>query len=66
MEKKPFFKRNSIFGLVGLIWGCAIIIYRISGQTPVAGNQSYAAGQNAAFLFGILLVTVGLYYLRKG
>jgi hypothetical protein len=57
--------RNRISGIIGTVWGAGIILSRLAGCNPQAQNQSYATGQNAALVFGVLLLIAGLYYLTK-
>jgi hypothetical protein len=57
--------RNRIFGLIGVLWGGAMLISSFSQGGP-QGAGAYAAGQNAALIFAVALVAVGGYYLLKG
>jgi hypothetical protein len=57
--------RNRIFGLIGVLWGGAILVSAFS-QGGAQGSGAYAAGQNAALVFAVVLVAVGGYYLLKG
>jgi hypothetical protein len=56
--------RNRIFGIIGVVWGGAVLAYGLS-QGP-AQNGSYAAGQIGGMAFGAVLLVVGLYYLATG
>jgi hypothetical protein len=57
--------RNRIFGLIGVLWGGAMLVSAFS-QGGAQGSGAYAAGQNAALVFAVVLVAVGGYYLLKG
>jgi hypothetical protein len=57
--------RNRIFGAIGVIWGGLMLVSAFLRGGP-QGSGSYAAGQNAALVFAVLLVLVGGYYLLKG
>jgi hypothetical protein len=57
--------RNRIFGLIGVIWGGAILLSRLLGSTPPPGKGAYGAGQAAGLVFAFLLLIVGAYYLFK-
>ena len=57
--------RNRIFGLIGVLWGGAMLVSAFS-QGGAQGSGAYAAGQNAALIFAFVLVFVGGYYLFKG
>jgi hypothetical protein len=57
--------RNRIFGAIGVVWGGLMLLSAFLRGEP-QGSGSYAAGQNAALVFAVLLVLVGGYYLLKG
>ena len=57
--------RNRIFGAIGVIWGGVMLVSALFRGGP-QGSGAYAAGQNAALVFAVLLVLVGGYYLAKG
>jgi hypothetical protein len=57
--------RNRIFGAIGVLWGGAIIVKHFAAAHAVSGNAAYAAGQSIGFVFGILLLLVGAYFLFK-
>jgi hypothetical protein len=57
--------RNKIFGLIGVLWGGAILISRVFGSPRPAVDGAYAAGQAVGLAFGILLLIVGAYFLAK-
>lgn len=59
------FMRNRIFGAIGIVWGGLILLSTFFRRGP-QGSGSYAAGQNAALGFAVLLVLVGGYYVAKG
>jgi hypothetical protein len=56
--------RNRIFGGIGVVWGGLMLVSALLRGGP-QGSGSYAAGQNAALVFAVLLVLVGGYYLTK-
>ncbi len=56
--------RNKIFGMIGILWGGAILISFFARGMPVGGG-SYAAGAIMGLLFGILLLVSGIYYIKK-
>jgi hypothetical protein len=56
--------RNLISGIVGVLWGGAIVVYGLTNRPE--GSDAYQAGGYAAVVFGVLLLVGGVYYLRKG
>jgi hypothetical protein len=59
--------KNRIFGLIGVVWGGGIVLARLArGSADAAVNPAFASGQTTAFVFGALMLLVGLYYLIKG
>lgn len=57
--------RNRIFGLVGVLWGGAVLVSPFVRGLP-QGSAAYAKGQAAGFVFGAILAIVGAYYLFRG
>jgi len=57
--------RNKIFGLIGVLWGGAILVSAFVRDLP-QGSADYARGQMLGFAFGALLFVVGAYYLLRG
>src|SRR5262245_51137077 len=57
--------RNRIFGLIGVLWGGAILIGRLVAAPAAPGGGAYGAGQSAGLIFAILLLGVGAYFLFK-
>lgn len=57
--------RNRIFGLIGVVWGGAVLISSLV-KGGVQGSGAYAAGQSGAMVFASLMLLVGMYYLVKG
>ena len=49
---------RKLLPLIAVIWGGGVIVYGIS--KGLSGSGSYAAGQVAAMLFGVVLVVVGV------
>jgi hypothetical protein len=67
MGPKKGFTRNRVFGLIGVLWGGAVLLVRLAGGGQhTAVNGAYASGQSAGLIFAGLLFLVGLYYLVKG
>lgn len=58
------FTRNCVLGLVGVVWGGAVVVSGLF--RTLADNAAYAAGQLTGFVLGGLLFAVGLYYAIKG
>jgi hypothetical protein len=56
--------RNRILGAIGVIWGSCVLYQALT--KGVSGEGSYAAGQKAGYIFGILMLLVGAYYLVRG
>ncbi|MGI9270807.1 MAG: hypothetical protein ACR2QT_03465 [Woeseiaceae bacterium] len=56
--------RNKIFGGIGIFWGGAIIVRWFMSDNSV-GNSAYQSGQNAAVLFGAVMLAAGIYYFMK-
>ena len=56
--------RYSILGAIGVVFGGAILLSGV--LNGVKGEGTYAQGQIAGLIFGVLLFGVGLYYLIKG
>jgi hypothetical protein len=56
--------RNKIFGVIGVLWGAAIIVYGVTGGSG-NGTGSYEAGSSTALVFGALLLVVGGWTLAK-
>lgn len=57
--------RNRVLGLIGVIWGGAILLSRFLSASPPSGSGAYGAGRAAGLVFAILLLVVGGYYLFK-
>jgi membrane associated rhomboid family serine protease len=53
-----------ILAAVGIVFGSAILLSGV--LNGVKGEGTYAQGQIAGLIFGVLLFAVGLYYLIKG
>jgi hypothetical protein len=66
MEPKQGFTRSRILGLIGVLWGGAILAMKLFGGAQPTAGGAYGAGQNAGLVMGGLLFVVGLYYLIKG
>jgi len=57
--------RNIIFGVIGILWGLAIILYALLSESSSAGG-TYQAGKIIGILFGVLLFVAGPFYLIRG
>jgi predicted phage tail protein len=57
--------RNRIFGLIGVLWGGAMLVSAFL-RGGAQGSGAYAAGQTGALIFAVVLVIAGAYYLLKG
>ena len=58
--------RNRIFGLIGVLWGGAIVLFKLFGKPLSAeAGTPYATGLTVGFLMGVLMFIVGAYYLFK-
>ena len=56
--------RNKIFGVIGILWGGAILANGLFGQSP-QGSGAYQTGQTVALVFGGIMLVAGAYYLFK-
>jgi hypothetical protein len=56
--------RNRIVGAIGVLWGGGMLYQGLT--KGVSGQGAYAAGQTAAYVFGALMLIVGIYYFLKG
>jgi len=56
--------RNKIFGVVGMIWGAAVVVNSLFGPVPES-SDAYHSGYSGAVVFGILMFITGAYYLVK-
>src|SRR5207247_442358 len=50
MEPNKGFTRNRIFGLIGVLWGGAVLVTKLLGSGHAAGSGAYAAGQSAGLI----------------
>ena len=53
--------RNMIFGVIGVLWGGAIVL-----QGMPKAESAYGAGQFMAFAFGFLMLGAGGWALQRG
>ena len=53
--------RNIVFGVIGVLWGAAIVL-----QGKPEANGAYGAGRFTAFVFGFLLLGAGAWALQRG
>jgi hypothetical protein len=56
---------SRILGLIGVLWGGAILFWRFTSEAAPSANPSYRTGQTAAMVFAGFLVVVGAYYLFR-
>lgn len=56
--------RNKIFGVIGVLWGAAIIVNAFA-RGGAEGSSSYAAGSYTAIAFGVALLVAGGWTLAK-
>ncbi len=57
--------RNRIVGAIGAVWGGSMVFSWLVSDRPVNMNPQYQAGQDAAIIFGFLMMLAGLYYFFK-
>jgi hypothetical protein len=57
--------RNLISGMIGILWGGALILARIFGGSP-SGSASYQSGSWFGTAIGVAMFAAGIYYVRKG
>jgi uncharacterized membrane protein HdeD (DUF308 family) len=57
--------RQIILGVIGVIWGAAILIAHFAGVGPSGGSGAYGAGQNAAVVFGAVFLLAGAFAVRN-
>ncbi len=56
--------RNKIFGVIGILWGGAMVISMLTRGVRV-GTGSYGAGVIIGQLMGVLMLVAGIYYVVK-
>jgi len=56
--------RNLIFAIVIALWGSGIVLRRLFTDVEV-GSGGYAAGQNVAFVLGLVMVGAGVMAILK-
>lgn len=59
------YMRNRIFGIIGILWGGAVVVSFLMREKPVA-DGAYGAGQSAALILGAVMLIAGVYYTFKG
>ncbi len=55
--------RRKIFGVIGVVWGGALLINWMVSGTPSSGSSAYQSGQTIGLIFGVLLLVAGAYAL---
>lgn len=57
---------RKILGVIGILWGGAIIISFFLRKAPLGnGAGPYAAGAAFGFLLGAVMLVAGIHYVRK-
>ena len=56
--------RNKILGTIGIVWGGAMLISFFARGAQV-GTGAYASGAYAGLAFGVVMIIVGITYVRK-
>lgn len=51
--------KNKIYGLVAILWGGGIIVYRAS-EGYVEGEGAYGLGQDFGLILGVVMLIAGL------
>jgi hypothetical protein len=57
--------RNRVFGIIGIVWGGAIVAWAIYKGGP-SGRGAFAAGEIAGMVMGGLMLIAGISALLKG
>lgn len=59
--------RELISGLVGTLWGGAVLVswFMQRNEAGSGGSSAYGTGRSMALVFGGLLLAGGIYYLQK-
>lgn len=59
--------RELISGIVGTLWGGAILLSWLVQRSEVrsGGSSAYGSGRSMALVVGALLLSGGIYYLQK-
>ncbi len=63
------FTRNRIFGIIGAVWGGAVLVssfFLSTSDETLSGSSAYAAGHTGGYFLAALMFAVGLYYAIKG
>jgi hypothetical protein len=56
---------SRIFGLIGMVWGGAVVLQYFMSDSQPTGNSDYQAGQTGALIFAGCMAIVGAYYLFR-
>jgi hypothetical protein len=56
---------NRLIGMIGVLWGGGLLLFRLLSGGQAQANGAYAAGQSAGWVFGLVLFLVGIYYLVR-
>jgi len=58
--------RQLVLGIIVGVWGAALVIAKLVGSAPSDGGGAYGAGQDAAWMFGVVMFVVGAFAIRNG
>jgi hypothetical protein len=56
---------NRLIGVIGVLWGGGILLFRLLSGGQAQAKGAYAAGQGIGWIFGLVLFLVGIYYLAR-
>ncbi|HEV7378048.1 MAG TPA: hypothetical protein VGN95_25430 [Pyrinomonadaceae bacterium] len=56
---------NRFIGLIGVLWGGGLLLFKLLSGGQAQGNGAYTAGQGMGWVFGLALFLVGIYYLVR-
>lgn len=56
---------NRFLGIIGVLWGGGILLFGLLNGGHDKGGGPYAAGRSIGWLFGLVLLVAGIYYLAK-
>jgi hypothetical protein len=56
--------RNKIFGIIGVVWGGAVVLQVFVKGVPTGGS-AYGIGSIVGLMFGVALLVAGAWALTK-
>lgn len=56
---------NRFIGVISVLWGGGLLLFKLLSGGQAQANDAYAAGQSAGWIFGLVLFLVGIYYLVR-